>query len=322
MINMEPDRVMHALRLQERGGPEKLVYEEAPTPFVGIGDVLLRVHAASFTPTELTWPSTWVDRRGNDRRPVIPAHEVSGIVAALGDGTTGASVGEAVYGLTDWYRDGAAAEYVAVEARNLAPKPTSLSHVEAAAIPMAGLTAWQALFDHGHLQAGQTVLIHGAGGGVGTVAVQLAHEAGARVVATGHAPSRQLVTDLGADAFIDVDRERFDEAVAGVDLVFDLVGGEVLQRSWSVVKPSGVIVSVVETLQPETNARADVSGIYFVVEPDREELVELARRIEAGALRPIIGEVLPLAQGREAFQAKRGHGVPGKIVLEVTDDPA
>src|ERR671935_963169 len=224
MINMEPDRVMHALRLQERGGPEKLVYEEAPTPFVGIGDVLLRVHAASFTPTELTWPSTWVDRRGNDRRPVIPAHEVSGIVAALGDGTTGASVGEAVYGLTDWYRDGAAAEYVAVEARNLAPKPTSLSHVEAAAIPMAGLTAWQALFDHGGLAVGQTALIHGAGGGVGVCAVQLARAAGAVVIGTGRAWARELVGELGADRFVDLEHERFEDVVGQVELVFDLVG--------------------------------------------------------------------------------------------------
>jgi NADPH:quinone reductase-like Zn-dependent oxidoreductase len=322
MTTMKPDRVMHALRLHDRGGAEQLVYEEAPLPFVGIGDVLLRVHAASFTPTELTWPSTWVDRQGKDRHPIIPAHEVSGIVTALGHGTTGASVGEALYGLTDWYRDGAAADYVAVEARNLAPIPTSLSHVTAAAVPMAGLTAWQALFDHGHLQAGQTVLIHGAGGGVGTVAVQLAHGAGARVLATGHALSRELVTELGADAFIDVNRERFEEAVAGVDLVFDLVGGDVLQRSWSVVKPGGVIVSVVETPRPETRARSDVSAIYFVVEPDRAQLVELTRHIEDGTLRPVVGEVLSLAQGRDAFEAKRNRGVPGKVVLTVIGGPA
>lgn len=159
-------RTMRALRTHQRGGPERLVYEDAPIPHVGVGDALVRVHAAAITPAELTWEGTWVDRAGRDRRPTIPAHEVSGVVAALGNGTTGISVGQAVYGLTDWYRDGAAAEYVAVEARNLAPKPASLGHVEAAAVPLPGLTAWQALFVHGRLAADQTVLVHGAGGGV------------------------------------------------------------------------------------------------------------------------------------------------------------
>src|SRR5437762_4144292 len=196
---------MWALRLGERGGPEQFAYEQAPRPYVGIGDALVRVHAASFTPTELTWPSTWVDHAGHDRRPTIPAHEVSGVVEALGYGTIGVAVGHAVYGLTDWYRDGAAAEYVAVEARNLAPKPATLSHREAAAVPMAGLTAVQALFDHGQLVAGQTVLILGAGGGVGTFAVQLAHAAGARVLASARAWARELVLGLGADAFVDAD---------------------------------------------------------------------------------------------------------------------
>src|SRR5581483_1105467 len=203
---------MYALRLHEPGGPENIVYEEAPAPLLGIGDVLLRVHAASFTPTELSWPSTWVDRNGHDRRPVIPGHEVSGVVEALGYGTSGLGVGQAVYGLTDWYRDGAAAELVAVEARNLAPKPASVSHTVAASCALAGLTAWQALFDHAQLQRGQTVLIHGAAGGVGSLAVQLAHAAGARVIGTGHGWAHDLVRELGADQFIDVRVDRFEEA--------------------------------------------------------------------------------------------------------------
>src|SRR6478672_2991473 len=198
---------MRALRIHERGGPEKLVAEEAPRPEPTIGDALIRVHAASFTPTELEWPSTWIDRAGRDRLPVIPGHEVSGVVTALGYGTTGVSVGDAVYGLTDWYRDGAAAEYVAVEARNLAPKPATLSHQEAAAIPMAGLTAVQALFDHGRLAAGQTVLVLGAGGGVGSFAVQLARAAGARVLASARGWARELVLGLGADAFVAAERD-------------------------------------------------------------------------------------------------------------------
>jgi NADPH:quinone reductase-like Zn-dependent oxidoreductase len=311
---------MWALRLHERGGPEQLAYERAPRPYVGIGDALVRIHAASFTPTELGWPSTWVDHAGRDRRPSIPAHEVSGVVEALGYGTFGVAIGQAVYGVTDWYRDGAAAEYVAVEARNLAPKPTRLSHVEAATVPLAGLTAWQALFDHGRLAAGQTVLIHGAGGGVGAFAVQLARAAGASVIGTGRAWARELVGELGAERFVDVERERFEDVVGQVDLVFDLVGGALLERSWSVLGPGGVLVSVVEDPGAAGPARRpDVRSAFFVLEPDRAELVELARRIDAGQLRPIVGDVLPLASGGQAFQRKRGGGIPGKIVLEVAD---
>jgi NADPH:quinone reductase-like Zn-dependent oxidoreductase len=311
---------MWALRLHERGGPEQLAYEQAPRPYVGIGDALVRVHAASFTPTELTWPSTWVDHAGHDRRPTIPAHEVSGVVEALGYGTVGVAVGQAVYGLTDWYRDGAAAEYVAVEARNLAPKPTSLSHVEAAAVPLAGLTAWQALFDYGGLVAGQRVLIQGASGGVGVFATQLARAAGAAVSGTGRAWARELVGELGAGSFVDVERERFEDVVGQVDLVFDLVGGEVLERSWSVLKPGGVLVSVVEDPNDSAQARrSDARGVFFVVEANRGELVELAGRIEAGQLRPIVGDVVPLARGRDAFERKHAGGISGKTVLQVDD---
>jgi NADPH:quinone reductase-like Zn-dependent oxidoreductase len=310
---------MWALRLHERGGPEQFAYEQAPCPYVGEGDALVRVHAASFTPTELTWPSTWVDHAGHDRRPTIPAHEVSGVVEALGYGTVGVAVAQAVYGLTDWYRDGAAAEYVAVEARNLAPKPTSLSHVEAAAVPLAGLTAWQALFDHGGLVAGQSVLIQGAGGGVGVFAVQLARAIGSAVIGTGRAWARELVGELGASSFVDVERERFEDVVGQVDLVFDLVGGEVLERSWSVLKPGGVLVSVVEDPNESRTRRSDARGVFFVVEADRAELVELARRIDEGQMRPIIGEVLPLARGQDAFRRKNSRGSPGKTVLQVDD---
>ena len=313
---------MRALRLHERGGPDMLSYEQAPVPSVAIGDALVRVHAASFTPTELTWPSTWTDRAGRDRRPVIPAHEVSGVVTALGYGTAGVQIGEAVYGLTDWYRDGAAAEYVAVEARNLAPKPTSASHVEAAAAALTGLTAWQALFDHGQLRPGQTVLVHGAAGGVGTFAVQLARAAGAVVVARGRAWARQLATELGADTFVDVDQQRFEETVHGVDLVVDLVGGEVLERSWSVLKPGGVLVSTVEEpkdSQTRNGERRRARGVYFVVEARRAELVELSRRLDAGELRAVVGEVLPLSAGRTAFEAKQRGGSAGKTVLRVAN---
>jgi NADPH:quinone reductase-like Zn-dependent oxidoreductase len=307
---------MDALRLHEPGGPEALVYEQAPAPSPSIGDVLVRVHAASFTPTELGWPSTWVDRAGRDRRPVIPAHEVSGVVEALGFGTTGLAVGQAVYGLTDWYRDGAAAQLVAVEARNLAPKPASLSHVEAAGVPLAGLTAWQALFDLGRLAAGETVLIHGGAGGVGTYAIQLAHAAGARVITTGRGHARDVVSELGADVFVDVTRHRFEQAAQDVDLVLDLVGGDVLERSWAVLKPGGMLVSVAG-LPERTRGRSDVRSCFFVVEPNRAQLLELGRRLEAGALRSVVGAVAPLRDGRAAFEAKQRGGSRGKTVLQV-----
>jgi NADPH:quinone reductase-like Zn-dependent oxidoreductase len=305
---------MHALRVHEQGGPEGLTYEDAPMPEPGIGDVLVRVHAASITPTELTWPSTWVDRLGHDRRPVIPGHEVSGTVEALGSGTTGFAVGDAVYGLTDWYRDGALAEYVAAEARNLAIKPGSLDHVQAAALAMPGLTAWQALFVHGGLSADQSVLIHGAGGGVGTVAVQLARAVGAHVIATGRAWARDRVSELGAKRFVDLDRERFEDVAEGVDLVVDLVGGEILQRSAITVEEGGVLVSIVEE-PPMGGAR----GVYFVVEPARAELEELAHRADEGDLRPVVGKVFDLADVDRAFEAKAGGGVPGKVVVRVGD---
>lgn len=306
---------MRALRVHERGGAERLVYEEAPLPFLGIGDALVRVGAASFTPTELEWPSTWVDRAGRDRLPMIPFHEVSGMVVELGYGTTGLAIGDAVYGLSDWYRDGAAAEYVAVEARNLAPRPAALGDVEAAAAALAGLTAWQALFVHGGLTGGQTVLVHGAAGGVGTMALQIARSAGARIIATGRAGARDVVADLGADEFVDVDEEPFEDAAARADVVVDLLGGDVLRRSLSAVEPGSVVVSAVEP--PPPTVRPGVRAVFFVVEANRHDLVELSRRIDSGQVRPVVGQVFPLAGGREAFEAKAAGGIRGKAVLQV-----
>ncbi|HEX6800200.1 MAG TPA: NADP-dependent oxidoreductase [Ktedonobacterales bacterium] len=322
-------QTMRALLLHERGGPEQLVYGEAPRPPLAIDDALVRVHAASITPTELRWPSTWEDRAGRSRLPVIPSHEVAGVVTELGYGTTSVTVGMAVYGLTDWYRNGAAAEYLAVEARDLAPMPASLTFAEAAAVPLAGLTAWQALFDHGHLAAGQTVLIHGASGGVGTFAVQIAHFTGGHVIATGRAWARQLVLGLGADEYIDLDQQPFEQVVGTtVDLAVDFVGGELLRRSWAVVKPGGALISAVADPRAAATARPDVRSVFFVVAPDRIELGALAQRLDAGELRPIVGGVFPLADGRAAFEAKhrseadRGAGAPGKVVLAVADAQA
>jgi NADPH:quinone reductase-like Zn-dependent oxidoreductase len=308
--------VMHALRIHARAGPEALVYESAAVPEPGIGDLLVRVGAASFTPTELSWPSTWVDRRNRDRTPVIPGHEVSGTVAALGYGATGHDIGAAVFGLTDWYRDGTAAEYVVVEARNLASKPARLDHVEAAASAMPAMTAMQGLFTHGGLARGQTVLIQGAGGGVGTVAIQLARAADARVLASARSWARDLVLELGAHEFIDADGDSATTA-DGVDVVFDLVGGDVLGRSWSLVRAGGTVVSVVEDPAARPEAREDARAVFFVVEAKGAMLDELAAQMNAGQLRPVVGAVHPLAEGRAAFVSKKPGKVPGKVVLAV-----
>ena len=304
---------MRALRAHERGGPEHLVEEEAAIIPPGIGDVLVRVHAASFTPTELEWPSTWVDRAGRDRRPSIPGHEVSGVVTALGYGTTGVAVGEAVYGLTDWYRDGAAAEYVAVEARNLARKPDRLDHRTAAALPMVGLTAQQALFDHGGLAPGQAVAVLGAGGGVGTFAVQLARTAGARVVALARPWATDFLRALGAEVFGDVDR--CATAGGGPDLRPGRRRGAAPGVRGGQARGAAV-VSVVESPPVDANRQ----GRFFVVEPNRSQLQALGERVVAGELRPVVGAVWPLKEGRAAFEAKHRGGQPGKAVLLVADE--
>ncbi len=309
MTTTLPSQMAALLARQEDQRPERMSVEEHSRPEPGIGDVLIQVAAASFTPTELQWPSTWVDRSGRDRRPVIPGHEVSGTVVALGYGTTGFGVDDEVFGLTDWYRDGSLAEFVAVEARNLATKPGSLSHVDAAAFPMAALTAWQALFVHADLKADQNVVIHGAGGGVGTLAVQLAVRAGARVIGTGRADARDLVLQLGAEQYLDLAHDALD-GVKGVDVVFDLIGGDVLHRSSPMLRPGGSIVSIVEAPSEE---RADVNNLLFVVEPNREQLTELARRIES--VRPVVGNVGTLADGPRLWAEKIAGGIPGKVVL-------
>src|SRR5215468_3328884 len=292
-------------------GIDGLVYEDAPDPQPSIGEALVQVRAASFTPTELTWP-LWTDRAGHDRAPLIPAHEGSGIVVALGYGAAGVSVGDEVYGLIDGYRDGWAAEYVTIEARSLAPKPATVDFIEAAAIPQAGLTSWQALFDHGHLESGQTVVIHGAAGGVGSIGVQLARWAGAHVIGTGRAGSRQRVLELGADDFVDLEQDGWETAIGQVDLVYDCIGGDVLARSPAIVKPGGALVTVMNPLQTD---RDDIRVVHFVRDPSGVQLREITRLVDEGTIRPQVGAVYPLADAREAFMAKSTQHIPGKVVL-------
>ncbi|MEU4876049.1 NADP-dependent oxidoreductase [Streptomyces sp. NPDC021608] len=306
---------MKAVIVTDRDATDRgLKVTDLPRPHAAENDVIVRVHAAGFTRGELDWPATWSDRAGRDRTPSVPGHEVSGVVTDLGYGTTGLSVGQHVFGFTDWARDGSLAEYVAVEARNLAPLPADVDHVTAAALPISGLTAWQGLFDHAGLTAGQSVLIHGAAGAVGSLAVQLAREAGARVIGTGRSADRQTVLGLGAQAFLDLETEWLRDA-GPVDVVFDVIGGDVLDRSAALVRAGGALVTIAHppTVRPE-NGRA----VFFVVEPDRVRLADLARRVREGRLSVRVGEVLPLAEAVAAFAP--GRRVPGRTVIRVAGD--
>ncbi len=277
-------------------------------------DVLVKVAACGITHNELDWP-VWTCRAGHQRTSIIPGNEMSGVVAALGYGTAGFAVGDEVFGLTDQLRDGAAAEFVAVEARNLAPKPRSVDHAHAAAVPRAGLTAWQALFEHGKLVQGQTVVIHGAGGAVGSTAVQLARWAGAQVIGTGRSHSRPLVTELGADRFIALGTDRLEDAAGQADLVLDTIGGEVLARSPALLRPGGTLVTIKADAQLPGD-RDDIRNVLFVQESSRAQLAELARLVDEGRLRPQVGAVYPLAHAAEAYSAKAAGGIPGRIVLQ------
>jgi NADPH:quinone reductase-like Zn-dependent oxidoreductase len=292
---------MQAVRLTAPGGPDRLALEQIPRPEPGTGEALVRVHAAALTRDELDWPL--------DRLPAIPSYELSGVVESIGPGVDGPSEGDEVLALTAFDRDGAAAEYVLVPASLLAPKPAGLSHPEAAAVPMPGMTAWQGLFDHGGLEAGQRVLIHGATGGVGQAATQLARWRGAHVIGTvTGADDAAWARELGADEAIDHGAMRFEDAIEPVDLVFDTVGGERLARSRAVLAQGGRLVAVAE----EGN-----DADHFVVEHDGDELKRLAELAGSGDLSVAIDSVLPLAQFHEAFERVAARGKRGKVVLEV-----
>lgn len=280
---------------------------ERPDPSPAINDVLVDVRASGFVSTELEWPSTWTDRAGRDRTPSIPGHELAGVVAALGYGTTGLSVGQRVFGVTDWHRDGTLAERVAVEARNLAPLPGDVDFTLGASLPISGLTAWQGLFDHGHLQAGQSVLVHGAAGAVGTMVVQLAKEFGAHVIGTGRARDRDSALARGANEYVALDTDALED-VGEVDLVFDVIGGEVQERSAGLVRPGGVLVSVVGPVEARPR---EGRAVDFVVESDRGQLGEVVQRVRDGRLRPNVGLVVPLDDAVAALSsADRPKGKP------------
>src|SRR4051794_35165639 len=284
---------------------------ERPEPQAAINDVIVRIHASGFVPTEMAWPSTWTDRADRDRTPSIPGHELAGMVTALGYGTTGLSVGQRVFGLADWHRDGTLAEYVAIEARNLAPLPGDVDFTVAASLPISGLTAWQGLFEHGRLQAGQSLLAHGAAGAVGTMVMQLGREAGAYVIGTGRAADRQKALDFGAQEFLDLDNDALED-VGGVDLVFDVIGGDIQKRSAALIRPGGTLLTVVGP--PEARPTAGLA-IDFVVEADRGQLAEIVQRVRDGRLRTNIGRTASLADAVTALNPSERR--QGKTVIQV-----
>jgi NADPH:quinone reductase-like Zn-dependent oxidoreductase len=295
----------------QAAGTMGMTLVERPEPQPSINDVVVQVHASGFVNTELAWPSTWTDRRDRDRTPSIPGHELAGVVTAVGYGTTGLSVGQRVFGLTDWYRDGSLAEFTAVEARNLAPLPGDVDFAVGASLPISGLTAWQGLLVHGRLQAGQRVLAHGAAGAVGSMVTQLAREFGAYVIGTGRAADRQSALDFGANAFVDLDNEAL-ESVGPVDLVFDLIGGDIGKRSARLVRPGGILISIVgpSEAKPEQGAAID-----FVVESDRGQLTEIVQRVRDGRLRTHIGNVASLDEAIAAFNPTTRRS--GKTIIRV-----
>ena len=295
----------------EAAGSAGMTLAERPEPEAAGNDVLVQVHASGFTPGELTWPGTWTDRLGRDRTPSIPGHEVAGVVSALGYGTRGLSVGQRVFGLADWTRDGTLAEYVAAEARNLAPLPGAVDFTVGASVVMPGLTAWQGLFVHGRFEAGQSVLVHGAAGAVGSMAAQLVREAGAYVIGTGRAADRQTALDFGAQEFVDLDNDALED-VGGVDLVFDVIGGDVGQRSAGLVRAGGMLVTIAG---PPEAQPAEGLAVDFVVEADRAQLGEVVQRVRDGRLRTNIGTVASLDDAVATFNPT--ERIKGKTIIRV-----
>jgi NADPH:quinone reductase-like Zn-dependent oxidoreductase len=295
----------------QAAGAAGMTLVERPDPPAAINDVIVQIHAAGYVPTETEWPSTWTDRADRDRTPSILGHELAGVVTALGYGTTGLSVGQRVFGLADWHRDGTLAEYVAIEARNLAPLPGDVDFTVGASLPISGLTAWQGLFDHGRLRAGQSVLVHGAAGAVGTMVTQLAHEFGAYVIGTGRAADRQKALDFGAREFVDLDNDALED-LGGVDLVFDVIGGDIQRRSAGLIRAGGILVTVVG---PPEARPADGLAIDFVVEADRAQLSEIVRRVRDGRLRTNIGKVATLDDAVAVLNSTERRS--GKTIISV-----
>jgi NADPH:quinone reductase-like Zn-dependent oxidoreductase len=308
---------MKAVRVHEYGGPEVLKYEDAPRPQAGAGEVLIRAHASSVNPVDWKIRAGYLQQMLKYKMPMIPGWDVSGVVEAVGAGVTRLKPGDLVYCLADMSRDGSYAEYIAVRESAVALKPKSIDHTTAAAIPLAALTAWQALYDGAKLSAGQTLLIHGAAGGVGTFAVQFAKMKGARVIATASKKNHEFLRSLGADETIDYTTTKFEDVVHGVDAILDTITGETMERSWQVLKKGGILVSILEPPSPEKAAAHGVRCHHTFVQPNVEQLNEITKLVDAGKLKIIIEKVFPLTEARAAQESNATGHTRGKIVLRV-----
>ena len=309
---------MRAWQLDGPAATPTLVAGDVPEPKPGPGEVLVRIRAAGVTPTELGWYPTTHTKAGDRRDHAIPGHEFSGAVAAVGPGTRGVVVGDEVYGMNDWFADGATAEYCLTRSEWIAAKPSGLTHAEAASVPIGALTAWQGLFDRAKLQKGERALIHGGSGAVGVFAVQLARWHGAHVITTASARNREFLLQLGAEQVIDYRAERFEDSVRGIDVVFDAVGGTTLQRSWGALGPNGRMVTIAsdsEGTQDDRTKRA-----FFIVEPNRDQLTKAGELLDAGVIKPVVDAVVPFAQTGAAYAGKVERRLGrGKVIIAVAE---
>ena len=307
---------MRRMRLSDSAQAPVLIEENVPQPQPQRGELLVRVYAAGVTPTELLWYPTTHNKDGEKRSRAVPGHEFSGVIAAVGEDTVGFDIDQEVYGMNDWFADGAMAEYCITQPTSVAPKPLRLTHVEAASVPIGALTAWQGLFDRARLQEGEHILVHGGAGAVGIFAIQLARFRGARVTATASARNLAFVTGLGAEHVIDYRAVPFEEHVSGMDVVFDTVGGDTLQRSWGVLTPGGRMITIAADSETTTDNR--VKQAFFIVEPNHQQLIRIGDLLESGALHPVVDAVLPLTQASAAYtgevRERRGRG---KLVVTV-----
>jgi NADPH:quinone reductase-like Zn-dependent oxidoreductase len=310
---------MRAVTLHSYGGSEVLVSEEMPRPQAGAGEVLVRVHAAGINPLDWKVRAGHVKAWLQHRLPMIPGWDVSGVVEAVAPDVTAFKVGDAVYSMLDFMRNGAYAEYVAARTQNLAFKPKSIDHIQASAVPLASLTAWQSLFEVASLKPGQTVLIHAAAGGVGHFAVQFAKWKEAKVIGTASASNESFVRQLGADGVIDYCTTKFEETVHDVDVVLDTIGGDTQERSWQVLRKGGILVATLGISSPEAARQHGVRGEGVMVHPDAAQLTQIAALIDAGDLKPAVTTVLPLAEAVRAHELSQTGHVRGKIVLQVTE---
>lgn len=306
---------MKAIQLHQIDGPKSLLYEDAPKPVPKDNQVLVRIYATAITPTEFEWYPTFHTLEGGMRLfPIILGHEFSGVVEAIGSDCMGVQVGDPIYGVSDWFINGAQAEYCLTVPASIAPKPVTLEHTQAAAVPISALTAWQALIDRAHLSSGQRVLIHGAAGGVGSFAVQLARHQRAHVIATASAANIDFVKALGADEVIDYRITPFETVVSDVDVVLDTVGGTTRDRSWGVLKNSGRLITIASDAEGAKEQR--VRNAFFIVEPNRNQLVNISHLLDTGVLRSAVGTVFSMENFRDAYEQKP---VRGKNVLRIVE---